>query len=632
MALDFLHNIAALDAVDVHFGRFLAQTANPQTPNTYLAVAAALAHHAISLGDICCDLRDYAATALTDKDGQAAFECPPYANWQMELIQSNAVGTETDERPLIMDSAGFLYLYQYYKYQEKIQQFIFKFNSIALDKYVFEIAAVLRRLFNAGQYQLNFNEPVQRQMLAALNCAVNPFCVISGGPGTGKTTTVAKILALLLELKLVQPSRILLAAPTGKAAARLSESLARAKAEFRTLKDASKLISENVINAIPEETYTIHRLFSLIPQVGAPKAFKEDLKLPADLVVVDEASMADIALLNRLLGVLPPGCRLILVGDHAQLASVGAGSVLSDICGDISRDNVFSASYASMLQTVFSGDYKAISQLPPRVVLQQPRDSLVFLTKNYRFKDTEHGLNTLLPLIRQGAAQEALAAFNKPSHNALTFKGDIAPKNIIARLTPLALKYYAPVFTAPNPSAALDLFERFRILCAVKEGPFGAQNLNAVCEYILRKAGLITGFEGYYHGKPLIVGKNDYRLHLFNGDIGVVWRHAHDKTLQVYFKDYQNGGLRAFNYYNIPSHETAYAMTVHRSQGSEFEHVLVVLPDKDNQILTRELVYTGVSRAKQAVEIWSGADLFIKTVSRLMRRKSGLRAYLENES
>lgn len=615
--LEILHDIDMFDAIDVHFGRFAAGLAVPGIAKTNIAVAAALAHHAVSQGDICCDLRDYAGRPLTDADGLTVFDCPAYENWQAELLRSGVVGAEDYERPLITDSQGYLYLYQYYKYQKKIKEFILQYSSITLNKNLFKTAEILKRLFKQFNPVMDFSDPAQHQMLAALNCAVNPFCVISGGPGTGKTTTVARILALLLELKLVRSGRILLAAPTGKAAARLGEAITHAKTEL--------VAPPAVLSAIPEQAYTVHRLFSLLPRLDLPQSLNAELTLPADLVLVDEASMADIELLNHLLDVLPPDCRFILVGDHAQLASVGAGSVLSDICGGIDQDTVFSDAYAQTLHTVFSGDFKDIAQLPPKLALQQPTDSLIFLTRNYRFKDSEQGLSKLSPLVRYGKAWEAVALLNNEYDNAVKLKGNIIPAQIIRQLTPLVKKHYAPMFKAESVREALAHFDNFRILCAVKEGPFGSQNFNKACEYILREMGLISAHDGYYHGQPLLIGKNDYHLRLFNGDIGIVWREKGEKALRVYFHDYQQDKLRAFAVYSLPGNETAYAMTVHRSQGSEFNDTLLVLPDKDNRILTRELVYTGISRARQKLEIWSREDVLTMAIKRRLERKSGLR-------
>lgn len=619
MDLTFLHKIVDLDPIDAFFGEFAAQLATKS--DIAVATAAALAQHAPSLGDICCDLHAWCGRELTDTEGRVLYVCPAYRVWEQALLASGVVKKPGGVAPLILDGNGYLYLYAYYLYQQKILDVIEQNSSVHLNKSVFRVGEVAKRLFEFEHVtHLDVSNPDQRQLLAALNCVLNPFAVISGGPGTGKTTTVARILALLLELRLVRPGRIMLAAPTGKAAARLGEAISQAKSGLRT--------APQILEGIPEQASTIHRLLAQQPHIDAPAGLGDNLFLPADLVVVDEASMADIELLYRLLMVMGDKCRFIMVGDHAQLAAVGAGSALSDICGETSRDTAFSPAWNHVLQTVYRADGNAIADLNPRQKLSQPADSVVYLTRNYRFKDSSAGLNAVTQAVRAGNARKVLELLNNSAED-LSLQNKVTPAEMPHLLEPLVRQYYAAYLAAATPAEALAQFEYFRILCALKDGPFGVNGLNKLCERLLRDSGAIRQDGAFYHGRPVIIGVNDYRLRLFNGDIGLAWQSGPDEALRVYFHDYQQGGLRAFSTFNLPGHDTAWAMTVHRSQGSEFNHILLVLPDKENRVLNRELVYTGLSRARKKAEVWSPEAVLVSSIRHVSERKSGLKQALQ---
>jgi exodeoxyribonuclease V alpha subunit len=459
------------------------------------------------------------------------------------------------------------------------------------------------------------------QKLAAAVVVLKGFCVISGGPGTGKTYAIARILATLIEEHDPEELRIYLTAPTGKAAARLAESIGNAK--------KAMICDPNTLDAIPDVSATIHRM--LKPVKGSPYfIYNRENPLPADVVVVDEASMVDLPLMSKLIQALPENSKLILIGDRHQLASVQAGSVLGDICGD-KIDNGFSEAFARTLAAVVNCNREQLTS--PRNEKADIQDSMVYFTRRYRF-EKESGINALSRAVNKGAVDDVLDILRQgryPEIKWYPLSNHVGHHNLLSKTID---EHYHRLGNADAPQNALDELNRFRILCAVNQGELGVDTINAKAAAVLaaeEKNWVPGGFKSeWYHGRPILITENDYTLGLFNGDVGIsmVLETTDDKACHVYFRGGPAGTLQRFAPSRLPRHQDVYAMTIHKSQGSEFDEVLLVLPEKDNPVLTRELLYTGITRAKRKLSILASESVIRSAVSRRIERASGLREAL----
>lgn len=604
--LDFLRNQGFLSDLDVHFARFMGRLSGRDDPD--LSLAYALTSWARGQGHICLDL-EMADGRLFPRGFPDERRFPPPDRW-IELLQNSpVVGQPGEYCPLVL-SGRRLYLHRYWRYEQDLIAFIQARSSPEMDS--FEPAVLkekMDRLFPPwGEAGPDW------QKAAALIGALKPFCVISGGPGTGKTTTAAKILALLVELHSTAPLRIFLAAPTGKAAARLQESLARAKKDLP--------VADAVKERFPAEAYTLHRLLGVLPEGGGFR-HGADHPLAADAVIVDEASMVDLALLARLTAALPAGARLILLGDQDQLASVEAGAVLGDIC-DTGRTRGFSPYLVRVLQDVLEENTAwPVEESPVRGL----GDCVVPLRRNYRF-GADSGIGAVSRLVNAGEADPALVRIRAGGGEDLCWRDLPPPESLARSLREAVREGFSPYLKQQDPEGVFAHLQAFRILCALREGPYGVQGLNLLVERQLRRDGLIKPEGRWYPGRPILITQNDYTLRLFNGDVGVILPDpGADQELRAWFSG-EKGQWRKFPPRRLPAHETVYALTVHKSQGSEFDRVLLILPDRDNPVLTRELIYTGITRARKRVEIWGREAVFREAVNRRIRRSSGLREAL----
>jgi exodeoxyribonuclease V alpha subunit len=575
-----------LSAIDRSFADFICRESGSALP--ILRHVASMASSMVTNASICLDLADICGRDIRIDGEDIAI--PSLDELRESLLKTVVVGLSGDFRPLILDSGDRLYLYRYWKYERDLARVVLEkaaTPSAPLDEAL--LASGLSRLFPGAA-----EEGIDWQQAAALAALRKKFCIISGGPGTGKTSTVVKILALLLEQAGDQSLRIALAAPTGKAAARLMESINRMKAG---------LACDGAVKAlIPHEVSTIHRLLG--SKHGSVRfRFSEQNPLPFDAVIVDEASMVALPLMAKLAVALKQDSRLIMLGDRDQLASVEAGAVLGDMCG------------AGIPVEAIQGTASPLS------------DSLVVLKKNYRFRH-DSGIGALATLINNGRAAEAMALITSRSDADVVWRDAPSPEGLKKALAGIVAAGYGSYLAADSAGEALQRFDAFRVLCTMRQGPYGVTGINALVEDILASKGLIDPRNRWYRGRPLIVTANDYNLKLFNGDIGIVFPDPDAAGKAFVHFPTPDGGVRKVSPFRLPAHETVYAMTIHKSQGSEFERVLMLLPVHDAEVVTRELVYTGITRARHGVEIWGREDLFATAVARRIDRKSGLRETL----
>lgn len=568
-----------LTHMDRHFARFICRESGGDLP--LLELVASLASNAVTTGNICLDLSLIAGRTIA-VDGR---ECPvpPLGELAACLATQAAVGPPGVYRPLVLHPGGRLYLYRYWNYEQELARVILEKGAVS--------HPVDEACLQGGVERLFPGEGDEWQKRAAMTAVRKGFCVITGGPGTGKTSTVVKIIALLREQAHGSRLRIALAAPTGKAAARLTESIRLMKEKL----DCSPEVREQ----IPDGVSTIHRLLGSIG--GSNRAaYSRDNPLPCDVLVIDEASMVALPLMARLAVALGGDARLILLGDRDQLASVEAGAVLGDICGAAGVDSAVTSPVAG---------------------------SLVVLKRNYRF-DADSGIGGAGRMVNAGEGRKTLALLREEPQGSVAWRDVTSPDLLKRELAQTILQGYAPYLQAASPAGALQAFEAFRILCALRKGPYGVGAVNAMVEEILATKRLIDPHSRWYHGRPVMVTVNDYNLKLFNGDVGIVFSPPGSADPpRVYFPA-ADGGLRAIAPVRLPAHETVYAMTVHKSQGSEFERVLFLLPSHDSELLTRELIYTGITRAKRGVEIRGAEEIFVTAVGRRTERRSGLREAL----
>ena len=474
------------------------------------------------------------------------------------------------------------------------------------------------------------------QKISAALALTSARCVISGGPGTGKTTTVVKLLALLLH---AEPDLMIkMVAPTGKAAARLTESITNALADL----DLDKTVAQ----LIPTDASTIHRLLG-VRNNSAHFRHHEHNKLVLDLLLVDEASMVDLPLMAKLLSALPDHARLILLGDKDQLASVEAGAVLGDICSFI--ESGYSQQKAQQLAdltgfdslldqaniaTVAASEAATTKTTISQTAVSQTRmsDNLCLLKKSYRF-DQFSGIGYLASAINKGGITAAKLLRLCEQYDDLNYYPNDPQSDAI--FEQLVIEGYGPYLSdicainddnRDQAKKLLQQFNDFKILCATREQEWGVDNLNHRCEKILQKAGLLARrfdlTQTWYLGRPVMVTENSYHLGLFNGDIGVCLADQSGQ-LRVYFV-MPDGSVADFQPSRLPTHQTVFAMTVHKSQGSEFKHTLLALPDYALPVMNRELIYTGITRAKKQLTLIADLSLVASSVRNRASRNSRL--------
>lgn len=515
-----------------------------------------------------------------------------------------AVGRGQSATPLVL-SYDRLYLHRFWHDEILLARYFTHSAPLSLPDSC-KIRHVLDRLFGQSL--------IDDQKVAAAVALTSHFAVISGGPGTGKTTTVARLLTALLE---ITPSqlRIEMAAPTGKAAARLTESLAQA---LQNLK-----LSETVVQRFPSEATTLHRLLGA--QAGSRRLrYHADNPLHLDILVVDEASMVDLAMMARLIEALPAGARVIFLGDRDQLAAVEAGSVLGDLfyCGEQGYSPARAAQLRELTGCEVSGNNL---QASARVA-----DHLCQLQQSYRF-DQYSGIGQLAKAVNLGQISKVgqILSTDYPDITALPLDSELMWQQMLADIC----EGYRDMLLKVRQSAAvaeiLESFSRYQVLCALRQGPTGVSGLNQSIELGLRQKGWLSASgaaESWYLGRPIMITRNDSSLGLYNGDIGITLLDE-DRQLRVHFM-MGDGSIKQLAPSRLPPHETVWAMTVHKSQGSEFTHTALVLPLQYTPLLSRELIYTAITRARTKLSLYYHPSVFQRAVQSPTHRRSGLSARL----
>lgn len=607
-----LQSIGFLGPMDVQVANLAARIA-PETKAEAL-LAAALASRAISLGHACVNLSHYAGKSWKevledeipskrDSEGSDMHEAvdeeffqklgnlPAHSDTWLRSLPTMlfGCGTETGkQRTLFVQKRERVYLRRYWNYECLVGRKLKALNTKS-DQTVDQ--AYLSEYFEKDQI-------AQRE--AARKAVENRLSLLSGGPGTGKTYTLARAVALLGSLhrgKHTDPV-VRMVAPTGKAAIRMVESIIKAKAELaEDLRNRQK--STLHLAAIPEEATTIHRLLG--SRYHSPY-FKHDASNPiqADLVIVDEASMVDLPLMAKLLDALPRKCALMLVGDTDQLASVEPGRVYGDVCQAAESDGPLAG-------------------------------CLTRLTKSWRFPD-DSTIGTISRLVNEGKADEAWHTLQKEHNSQQLQLLDASKLNATNNdFIQWIRQQLQPYVAAQDPQSALAAAGNCRILCALRNGPLGTRAMNQIVEKTLAQMGVAPRM-GFYDHQLIMIKVNTPALNLFNGDIGVIMSTKDDKkTFEAWFPNSVTS-VKPIPVGLLPEHETAFAMTIHKSQGSEFPNVVLVLPDQpESPILTRELLYTGMTRVAinpvkntGNLTIWCTEESFKKAATRQTSRSTGL--------
>ncbi|MDU8475729.1 exodeoxyribonuclease V subunit alpha, partial [Pseudomonas syringae pv. actinidiae] len=572
------------------------------------------------------------------------------AAWCQALARSMLVAQVTDssaealQKPLVLAERR-LYLRRYWTYERRIAAALRR-RLAQPDAPPEDLPQRLNALF--GPANSAPDAIIDWQKLACALATRRAFSIITGGPGTGKTTTVVRLLALLQApaVQSGQPLRIRLAAPTGKAAARLTESISQ---QVQSLD-----VSAEVRQKIPSEVTTVHRLLGSRPGTRHFRHHAGNL-LPLDVLVVDEASMIDLEMMANLLDALPPHARMVLLGDKDQLASVEAGAVLGDLCRD-AEDGFYSPQTQAWLEAV-SGEDLSKGALREGDAQQHPLAQQVVMLRHSRRFGQGSGIGQLARLVNQQQDQQARALLSAGSHTdlfALALKGeqDLKFERLVleglgqGEQGPQGYRHYLNVLGAERPAAGaelddecwtrwarsvLDAFDSFQLLCAVRKGPWGVEGLNQRITHALFNAQMIESEQQWYEGRPVLMTHNDYGLGLMNGDIGITLRLPErdgegKQVLRVAFpRNDGSGGVRFVLPSRLNEVETVYAMTVHKSQGSEFAHTALILPEALNPVLTKELIYTGITRAKHWFSLIEPRQgIFEEALRRKVKRLSGL--------
>ncbi|MGE4318713.1 MAG: exodeoxyribonuclease V subunit alpha [Deferribacterales bacterium] len=582
--LNTLYEEKFLRDIDIQFAGHMTQVFRADGQELFYAVL----FYAVSSAHTCLRTDRLSALPFYERFQVELDECFGGENIK-KLRDIGAVSDSTSmSAPIIQDGVR-LYLKAFYLHEKNVAKYI---TDCAGAQYRYDrdrLKNLLTKYFGAGE---------DMQKAAALNACLRKFCVISGGPGTGKTTTVFRVLAMLSELS-EEPLSIGVCAPTGKAAARLTDSIRE---------NMEKYSSESFIERIPQKALTLHRLLKMTgnSELGG---YGAENPMPYDIVVADEASMADIRLMSVLAQAMKKDGRLILLGDKDQLASVQPGSVLGDICSAADPD-VFTESTAELMAYCAETPVKADS------TAEKLTDITIQLKKSRRFDDTK-GIGLLAKACRDGDTASAIDVLRNDTSDQIDFI-DLSDR-FTDRIKEMSVDYFTKISQEHNAEAALAQVSSFSILTPHVKGALGTEGINALTLNTLYQKRLIDNTKKYFHGLPVMITENDYSLNLLNGTTGVI---LSGDGLRAWFREEDK--TRSISVMRLPSWTPQFSMTVHKSQGSEFDHVVFILPEEDSPVITKELFYTAVTRAKTRLTVISSEKAVKNCLKKRTERYSGL--------
>ncbi len=638
----FLHasqQLANIESIDYYLAKQLIQAYDQEENVLLFHVLMALSEN-LRQGHTCLPLAIIAEQcwAASPEKGESTakmgFQFPELT--QLIQLFSHKQFSETANTPIIYWQ-GCLYLRRYFIFEQQLASIIYsKLNNVSKDFDIEQAKQCLQAVFPEYKQTQSKTKVLDWQMISVANALNKNFSIIAGGPGTGKTYTVTKLLAaIILRAKkshLPLP-RIAMVAPTGKAAQRLSESISKTKAQL------SGKICESILEVIPEHAQTIHRLLGVIPQQVYFRHHQDNL-LPIDVLLIDEASMVDLALMTRLLKAVPLPCQVILLGDADQLPSVQSGSVLNELAP---KPHIgYSIENINYLEEL-TGQNLAGFQVRST---ELGYDHLTLLTQSRRF-DGKGGIALLANAVISGDSHQSWQLLQQEKQQLQLLEGTCLLTDS-EDFSALIARYYFPLLITDNLIDAFALFKQFRVLVATRKGRNGVEQLNRVIKEYLQqlfqqKENKLLDINKHYHGQPIMISENNYQIGLFNGDIGFIWRdntghlmavfegeeqqdnEAIDKKYREDQKPLWSTNYRSFMISQLPQYETVYAMTIHKTQGSEFDHVFMALPEQsDHLLLSRELLYTGVTRAKKQLSVFSKKNVWQQAVKQKVVRYANL--------
>lgn len=604
---DWKHVAARLGEVD--YGQWAAVTEmlslyhlENDADRTLLAHVALALLQAQAEGHVCLDVNRLAGTRLwTDAQAEPpreGFQFPGPERLHALLSELSPVSPD-DPEPLKYDPPRLYTRRMWTLEQELAERLGRKYRQPVELPDEASVRARISQLFKGTSA-----EDVDWQRVAVAHALRHALTVLTGGPGTGKTTTVTRLLVALAALS-ARPVAMALAAPTGKAAQRLTESIIGQK---------QRLLNEGVdaqlLRAIPEEACTVHRLLGVRGGSGG-FIHGEDKPLDLDVLVVDEVSMLDLPLMTALFRALPDKTRVILIGDPDQLPAVGVGGILAELVRE--PDEHYLKDDASWIEAVTG------QTVPVSTHVGAPWHTALYHSRRF---DPGSGIGRLARALQNGQLALAADILANPPAEDLCWH----PLWEAQTLLDAGKSHWRRLLQAKTPDEAFEALKTFRVLTPLRQGPWGVEQLNPLIEQHLG-VGAGTASGPWYQGRPIMVTRNHYGVGLFNGDVGLIWEQDGQKV--ALFESESGTGYRTFPVHRLPEVETVFAMTIHKTQGSEFDEVLMLLPEDAERLLSRELIFTGLTRAKRRLTLLASADVWQTGVERRIEREGGLRQALE---